>query len=124
MDAQPAIPRRQFGMVTPPVPPASENTRMRLTSSMKAEVSARLAEPARFRPPAGRPCRDDAARAARHLGDQFGAEALDDLIQCPRYRRQRGKLLDEAVTACDGFPALDRLAVAIDRREQRLPPSR
>ncbi len=115
MDAQPAIPRRQFGMVTPP----------RAAGVGEHEDALDVIHEGRGLGEIGRACAvfdhqpvalaDDAARAARHLGDQFGAEALDDLIQCPRYRRQRGKLLDEAVTACDGFPALDRLAVAIDR---------
>ena len=58
---------------------------------------------------------DDAARAAGHFGDHVGTEALDDLVQRARHRRQRGELLDQAVAARDGLPALDRLAVAIDR---------
>ena len=36
------------GLALTPVPPASENTRIRLTSSMNACVSPRLADPARF----------------------------------------------------------------------------
>ena len=57
---------------------------------------------------------DDAARAAGHLGDHVGAEALDDLVERAGHGRQRGELLDQAVAARDGLAALDRLAVAID----------
>ena len=92
---------------------------------MKAAVSARLAEPARFSTTSDRrhrPLADDPARAAGDLGDHVGAEALHDLVERAGHRRQRGELLDQAVAARDGFPALDRLAVAIDRPgRQRLP---
>ena len=57
---------------------------------------------------------NDAARAAGHLGDHVRAEALNDLVERARHRRQRGELLDQTVAARDGFTALDRLAVAID----------
>ena len=64
---------------------------------------------------------DDPARAARHLGDHVGAEALHDLIERAMNRRQRRQLLDQAVAARDGVPALHRLAVAKAGRDDRLP---
>ena len=42
----------------------------------------------------------------------LGPEALHDLIEGALHRRERGKLLDHAVAARDGVPALHRLAVA------------
>ena len=58
---------------------------------------------------------DDAARASGDFGHHVGPEPLDDLIERAGHRRERGELLDQAVAARDGFAALDRLAVAIDR---------
>src|ERR1700747_1950624 len=58
---------------------------------------------------------DDAARASRNLGDHVRAEPLDNLIERARHGRKRGERLDQTVTTGDGFSALDRLAVAIDR---------
>ena len=58
---------------------------------------------------------DDPARAARHLGHQVGAEALNDLVERAMDRRQRRQLLDQAVAAGDRLAALHGLAVAIDR---------
>src|SRR5207237_8889264 len=57
---------------------------------------------------------NDATRAARNLGDHVRAEPLDDLVERAWHGRQRGELLDQAVTARDGFAALYRLAVAMD----------
>ena len=82
---------------------------------MKPAVSARLAEPARFsttKRSTPSPLRTIAARAARHFGDDVGAEALDDLVERAGNRRQRRQLLDQAVAARDGVPASHRLAVA------------
>src|SRR3546814_14387857 len=39
-------------------------------------------------------------------------EALDDLVESPGNRRQRGERLDQAVTTRNGVPALHGLAVA------------
>src|SRR6516162_7953093 len=58
---------------------------------------------------------DYAARASRDLGNDLRAEALDNLVERARHGRERGELFDQAVTALDGFSALDRVAVAIDR---------
>ena len=90
---------------------------MRFRSSMKAAVSARLAEPARFSTTSRSPplrLADDAARAAGHFGDQVRAEALHDLVERAGNRRQRGELFDQPVAAGDGLAAFDRLAVAKD----------
>ena len=57
----------------------------------------------------------DTTRTAGDLGDDVRAEALDDLVECARNRRQRCEMLNQAVAASDGFAALDGLAVAIDR---------
>ena len=55
---------------------------------------------------------DDPARAAGDLGHRVGAEALDDLVQRARDRRQAGQLLDEGIAARNRFPRFHRLAVA------------
>ena len=56
---------------------------------------------------------DDAARAARHLGDGVGAEVMDDLVERAADRRQRGEPLDHLVAPAHGLPALDRIAVFV-----------
>ena len=58
---------------------------------------------------------DDPARAACHLGHDVGAETLHDLVERTMHGRERGQLLDQAITAGDGLPALHGLTVAIDR---------
>src|ERR1700761_2220979 len=58
---------------------------------------------------------DNAARPSRDLGDHLRAEPLDNLVERARHGRERGKLLDQAVAALDGFPAFDRLPVSVDR---------
>jgi hypothetical protein len=57
---------------------------------------------------------DDPARAARHLGHQLRAEALDDLVERAMDRRQRRELFDQAITAGNGLAALHGLTIAID----------
>ena len=96
------------------MPPASLNTRMRLRSSMKAAVSARLAEPGRFSTTRRSPLLHDPARAAGDFGDLVVAEALHQLVERAGHRRQGGELLDQPVAALDGLAAFDRLAVAHD----------
>ena len=64
---------------------------MRLSSSIKAAVSAKFAEAGRLStqrrsPPS--PVRDDAPRAAGDLGDEIGAEAVQDLVERALHRRQ------------------------------------
>lgn len=63
---------------------------------------------------------DYKARTARDLCDHVGAKSLDDLVECAGDRRERGKLF--AIKPCDGLPAFDWLAVALDtpRREVAL----
>src|SRR3546814_3860798 len=41
---------------------------------------------------------NDTARAPGHFRHDVGAEALDDLVESPGNRRQRGERLDQAVT--------------------------
>src|SRR3546814_4308646 len=55
---------------------------------------------------------NDTARAPGHFRHDVGAEALDDLVESPGNRRQRGERLDQAVTTRNGVPALHGLAVA------------
>ena len=102
------------------MPPASEKTRMRFSSSMKACASARLAEPARALDgetvvPARSRFAHDAPRAPRDLGDHVGAEALDDLVERALDGSKRRQVLDHAVAPLHRLAALDRLAIAIDR---------
>ena len=54
----------------------------------------------------------DAARPARHLGHEIGAEALDDLVKRPRHRRQACQMLDQRIAPARGLAAFHRLAVA------------
>ena len=57
----------------------------------------------------------DAARAARHLRDDVGSKALDDLVERALDRRESGQMLDQTVPSANGVPALHGLAVAGDR---------
>ncbi len=57
----------------------------------------------------------DAARAAGDLGDLIGAEALHDLVERARHRRQCRQPLDHAVAALHRVAALHGLAVAEHR---------
>jgi len=57
---------------------------------------------------------DDAAEATRNLSDHIRPKSLHDLVERARHRRQGCELLDQAVASCDGFAALNWLAVAID----------
>jgi hypothetical protein len=47
MDALALVAAGEIGVIAAPVPPASEKTRMRLSSSIKAAVSAKFAEAGR-----------------------------------------------------------------------------
>src|SRR4029077_18743769 len=58
---------------------------------------------------------DDPPAASRHFSHDVGAEALHDLVERAGNGGKRGELLDEPITASDGFSAFDRLAVAVDR---------
>ena len=120
MDAQAAVLRRQFGMVGAP-----GATRVREDEDALGVVheGLRLGEIGRTRAVLDGEAidavrsglADDPARAARHLGHQLRAEALDDLVERAMDRRQRRQLLDQAITAGDGLAALHGLAIAIDR---------
>ncbi len=57
----------------------------------------------------------DAARAARHFRHEIGAEALDDLVERPRHRRQACQMLDQRIAAAHRLAAFHRLAIARDR---------
>ena len=57
---------------------------------------------------------DNAARAPGDFGYDICAKALDDLVEGAGHGSERGEFLDQAVAPGSGFPALDRLAVAID----------
>ena len=52
-------------------------------------------------------------RPAGDLGDGLVPEALHDLVERRRHRRQRGELLDQRVALGLGFPADDGVAVRI-----------
>ena len=115
VDAQASIPRRQLGVVA-----ASRAARFRENEDALGVIheGGRLREVGRagtvldHQPIA---LADDAARASGHLGHHVGAKALDDLVEGAGDRRERGKLLDQAIAAGEGLAALDGLAVAIDR---------
>ena len=62
----------------------------------------------------------DAARAAGDLGDEIGAEALDDLVERAGNGLQRCKPLDQFVATGDGLTALDGLAVSVDRPRRQI----
>ncbi len=47
----------------------------------------------------------DAARPARYLGHEIGAEALDDLVERPRNGRKRSQIVIE----CAGRDEFERL---------------
>ncbi len=97
------------------MPPASLNTRMRLSSSMKACASARLAEPGRFSTQSRSPLRTIRRDRPVTSATMVGAEALHDLVERALHRGKRGEPLDQPVAALDGVAALHGLAVAIDR---------
>ena len=99
------------------MPPASEKTRMRFSSSMKAWVSPRLADAgAVLDAEAIRAVRiglaDDPPRAARHFGDHVGPEALHDLIERALHSGKGGEMLDQPIAALHGFARLDGVAVS------------
>ena len=56
---------------------------------------------------------DDAPRAPGDLGDEIGAEAVQDLIERALDRRQGRKMLDHVVAPLDGLPRNDRIAVGV-----------
>ena len=127
VDAKPPVPRRQFGVIAAPGAARvgeDENALHVVHEGVRSRRDWRRRRGSRRRagrpraPALGRPgagLADDAARAARHLGDQVRAEPLHDLVERAGDRRERGELLDQAVAAGDGLAALDRLAVAKDR---------
>jgi len=61
-----------------------------------------------------------APRSAGDLGHDIGAEALDDLVERAGHRLKRCEPLDQLVAAGDGLPALDGLAVAINRPRRQI----
>ena len=66
----------------------------------------------------------DAARAPGDFRDLLRPEALDDLVERARHRRQASKMRDQLIAALHSLAALDRLAVHARRgREQILPSS-
>ncbi len=122
MDAQPTVPRRQFGVVA-----AARAARLREDEDALQVIheGGGLGEVG-----GGRAVLDDeavalahhAARASGHFGDEVRAEALDDLVERAGNGRQRSQPLDQLIAAGDGLAALDGLAVAEDgpRREVAL----
>src|SRR3546814_6404446 len=74
----------------------------------------------RSAPAVGAGLADDAARSAGHLGDNVGAEALDDLVKRAGNRGLRRQRFDQAIPASDGLATLDRLAIAIYRPGRQL----
>ena len=90
VNPQPAIPRRQFGVVAPARAAGIAEDEDALgvihESSGLGEIGRRGAgldhQPIALA--------NDAARAAGNLGDHVRAEALDDLVERARHGRQRG----------------------------------
>ena len=101
------------------MPPASEKTRMRLASSIKAWVSPRLAEPARFSTTRRAIPSDPVLRMARRERPVTSAtgcpKTLDDLVERSMHRRQRGELFDQPVAPRHGVAALHRLSLVKHR---------
>ena len=89
---------------------------MRLSSSMKAAVSAKFAEAGTGLDAQAIVAPHDAPRAPGDLGDEIGAEAVQDLIERALHRRQRGEMLDHAVAAFDRLARNDRIAVGVVSR--------
>ena len=91
--------------------------------SMKACVSARLAEAGRFstartKPP-GRCLAHDAPSASGDFRHGVRAEVMEDLVERALHRRQRGQMLDQAVAPRLGLARMHGLAVDEDgTREQ------
>ncbi len=119
MDAQAAVLDRQFGVIGPPgaasvrededaLGVVHEGLRLGKIGRSRAVLDGEAIDAVRSG------LADDSARAARHLGHQLRAEALDDLIERAMHRRQRSELLDQAITAGNGLAALDGLAITVD----------
>ena len=88
MDALSLVLAREIGVIAAPGAAGIGEDRMRLSSSMKAAVSAKLAEAGRVSTQKRSSALDDAARAAGDFGDKIGAEAVQDLIERALHRRQ------------------------------------
>ena len=114
VDAQPAVPRRQFGVVAAP---GAARLRKDQDALQVIHEGGGLGEVG-----GGRAVLDDeavtlahhAARASGHFGDEVRAEALDDLVERAGNGRQRSQPLDQLIAAGDGLAALDGLAVSED----------
>ena len=63
---------------------------------------------------------DETLGAPGDLGNDVGAEMPDQLVERRRHRRQRAKLLDQAVTCGHGFGADAWAAILGDRRPRAL----
>ncbi len=91
---------------------------MRFWSSMKAAVSARLADPARLsttrREAAPLALAHDAARADRDFDRDIGAKALHGLVKRARQGWQTGQMFDQRFAATHCFATFHRLTIACD----------
>src|SRR3546814_16230776 len=121
MDAQPMVPRRKLGVIAAARAACLGEDEDAL---LVIHESAGLGEIGRTRtgfdheavaPAVGAGLADDAARSAGHLGDNVGAEALDDLVKRAGNRGLRRQRFDQAIPASDGLATPDRLAIAIYR---------
>ena len=114
VDAQAPISSRQLGMVAPPRAARVGEHEDALDVIHEGRCLGEIGRTGSIFDQQSVALADDASRAAGHFGDHVGAEALHDLIQRAGYRRQRSEFLDEAAASCYGFPALNRLAIAIN----------
>jgi len=127
VDAEPPVPRRQFGVVAAPcaarigededaLQVVHEGCGLGKIGGGGAVLDHQPVAPRSlpFGQPRGQGLADDAAGAARHRGDEVRAEPLHDLVEGAGDRRERGELFDQAVAAGDGLAALDWLAIAKD----------
>src|SRR5690606_37031840 len=119
MDPQALVPRREFGVIAAPGAASiaehedallviHEGRSLREVRGRRAVLDRQACSrtiTATNNPP-GTPC---------DLGHDVGAEALHDLIECPRHGWQRAQLLKHLISPGDGFAAFHRLTVAENR---------
>jgi hypothetical protein len=111
VNPQPAIPRREFGVVASPRAAGIAEDEDALGIIHEGSGLGEIGRGGAVLDHQLIALTNDAARAARNLRDHVRAEALNDLVERARHGRQRGELFDQSVAARNGFTAFDRLAV-------------
>ena len=111
----------QIGVIAAPGAPGhGEHQDALVRASMKAAVSARLADAGRAAQRQTLAARignsQHPARAAGDFRDRLVPEMLHDLVERRRHRRERGELLDQRVAAGDRLLAEHGIAVTVEHR--------